>query len=70
MSGRVVDSSVSVPPMLTSILFVSCQSFHPTAAAIAAVATLAAIRAGRPDDAGRLARQHAMDTGTALDQKG
>jgi DNA-binding GntR family transcriptional regulator len=33
-------------------------------------ALLAAIRAGRPDDAGRLARQHAMDTGTALDQKG
>jgi DNA-binding FadR family transcriptional regulator len=33
-------------------------------------ALLAAIRAGRPDDAGRLARQHAMDTVTALDQKG
>lgn len=33
-------------------------------------ALLAAIRAGRPDDAGRLAHQHAMDTGTALDQKG
>lgn len=43
---------------------------RPTHVSAQHEALLAAIQDGRSDDAGRLARQHVVDTSTALDQEG